>query len=94
MHGGEGQLLQFLSFILGWKWRIAFLLKVRFQVKDAADAGASLNQRPVVGYIQQIEAVLTQGMGWNGCWSFYFEGKYKKVNLISVINIFALVGVK
>lgn len=41
MHRGEGQLLQLLSFILG----IAFVLKVHFQVKDAADAGTGLDQR-------------------------------------------------
>lgn len=80
--GGEGQLLELLSFILGWKWHVAFLPKVRFQVKDAADAGAGLDQRDD----WRVTCSTTTG-GPPRPLSFWLEVKDELLNLITVTNI-------
>lgn len=45
MDRGEGQLLKF---VLSWRWHMAFLLEVHFQVGDVADAWAGLDQSGVI----------------------------------------------
>lgn len=45
MDRGEGQLLKF---VLSWRWHVAFLLKVHFQVGNVADTWAGLDQSGVI----------------------------------------------
>lgn len=44
MDGSEGQLLKLVSFVLSWKWPIAFPVEVHLQVGNVADTRAGLWQ--------------------------------------------------